>query len=103
MSTSNPAPGVGGTAKDGGLSTADTVADGGPDNKQEDPSFGGDDGKKYEGYVFAPTLQYLKRSSALTDNVLQRSAQGQPSAQRRRHSKRRRPEHRRDGGGRWSE
>ncbi|KAK3072361.1 hypothetical protein LTR53_006939 [Teratosphaeriaceae sp. CCFEE 6253] len=31
MSTSNPAPGVGGTAQDGGLSTAATVADGGPD------------------------------------------------------------------------
>ncbi|KAJ8606782.1 hypothetical protein MRB53_040708 [Persea americana] len=30
MSASNPAPGVGGTAKDGGLSTADTVRDGGP-------------------------------------------------------------------------
>jgi len=30
MSTSNPAPGVGGTAQDGGLSTAATVADGGP-------------------------------------------------------------------------
>lgn len=51
MSTNNPAPGVGGTAKDGGLSTAATVADGGPDSKQEDPSFAGDDGKTYEGCV----------------------------------------------------
>lgn len=50
MSTSNAAPGVGGTAKDGGLSTAATVADGGPDSKQEDPSYAGDDGSKYEGY-----------------------------------------------------
>lgn len=49
MSTGNPAPNVGGTAQDGGLSTAATVADGGPDSKQEDPSFAGDDGKKYEG------------------------------------------------------
>ncbi|KAF1982475.1 hypothetical protein K402DRAFT_397557 [Aulographum hederae CBS 113979] len=36
MSTSNPAPGVGGTAKDGGLSTADTVADGGPSDQNLD-------------------------------------------------------------------
>lgn len=37
--TENAAPGVGGTAKDGGLSTAATVADGGPDDKQEDPDY----------------------------------------------------------------
>ncbi|TKA25525.1 hypothetical protein B0A50_05386 [Salinomyces thailandicus] len=37
--TSNPAPGVGGTAQDGGLSTAATVADGGPDNRREDPTY----------------------------------------------------------------
>ncbi|KAI9655225.1 MAG: hypothetical protein M1831_004935 [Alyxoria varia] len=37
---SNPAPNVGGTAKDGGLSTAATVADGGPDDKEEDPTWG---------------------------------------------------------------
>ncbi|RMZ02013.1 hypothetical protein D0862_06160 [Hortaea werneckii] len=36
MSTSNPAPGVGGTAKDGGLSTAASVADGGPSAQQPD-------------------------------------------------------------------
>ena len=51
MSTENPNYNVGGTAKDGGLSTADTVADGGPDSKQEDPSYAGDDGSKYEGYI----------------------------------------------------
>ncbi|KAF7197938.1 hypothetical protein HII31_00652 [Pseudocercospora fuligena] len=31
--------GVGGTAKDGGLSTADTVADGGPDDPEKDGDF----------------------------------------------------------------
>ncbi|KAK4505757.1 hypothetical protein PRZ48_003722 [Zasmidium cellare] len=31
--------GVGGTDKDGGLSTADTVADGGPDDEEEDGEF----------------------------------------------------------------
>ncbi|KXT14890.1 hypothetical protein AC579_757 [Pseudocercospora musae] len=31
--------GVGGTSKDGGLSTADTVADGGPDDAEEDEDF----------------------------------------------------------------
>jgi len=36
MSTANPAPNVGGTAKDGGLSTAATVADGGPSDQQPD-------------------------------------------------------------------
>ncbi|KAF2716433.1 hypothetical protein K431DRAFT_316557 [Polychaeton citri CBS 116435] len=35
----NPAPGVGGTAGDGGLSTADTVADGGPDGEEEDGTY----------------------------------------------------------------
>ncbi|GAB7366434.1 hypothetical protein MBLNU230_g8231t1 [Neophaeotheca triangularis] len=40
VQTSNPAPGVGGTAKDGGLSTAATVADGGPDDQKEDPTWG---------------------------------------------------------------
>lgn len=34
MSEGNPAYGVGGTAKDGGLSTAATVADEGPDAAQ---------------------------------------------------------------------
>ncbi|KAK5173028.1 uncharacterized protein LTR77_003150 [Saxophila tyrrhenica] len=37
--TSNPADNVGGTSKDGGLSTAATVADGGPDDKKDDPSY----------------------------------------------------------------
>merc|ERR1739841_5370 len=37
VKTSNPAPGVGGTAKDGGLSTAATVSDGGPEDRAEDP------------------------------------------------------------------
>lgn len=37
MSTSNPARGVGGTAQDGGMSTAATVADGGPDPNAKDP------------------------------------------------------------------
>ena len=37
--TSNPNQNVGGTAKDGGLSTADTVADGGEDDKEKDPDF----------------------------------------------------------------
>ncbi|KJX94073.1 hypothetical protein TI39_contig4220g00002 [Zymoseptoria brevis] len=39
--TSNPKPGVGGTAQDGGISTADTVADGGPDDQEakEDETF----------------------------------------------------------------
>lgn len=46
MSTSNPNRGVGGTAQDGGLSTADTVADGGPDGKEQDASYGGDEGSK---------------------------------------------------------
>lgn len=36
MSTSNPAPGVGGTARDGGMSTAATVADGGIDPQAQD-------------------------------------------------------------------
>lgn len=49
MSTGNPAPGVGGTAQDGGLSTADTVADGGPDAKEQDASFAGDDGIAAQG------------------------------------------------------
>lgn len=35
----NPAPGVGGTAQDGGMSTAATVADGGPDDKAADPDY----------------------------------------------------------------
>lgn len=35
----NSAPGVGGTAKDGGMSTAATVADGGPDDKKADPDY----------------------------------------------------------------
>ncbi|KAK1072032.1 hypothetical protein LTR12_003436 [Friedmanniomyces endolithicus] len=39
MSTSNPAPGVGGTAKDGGLSTAATVADGGPSGGEQDSQY----------------------------------------------------------------
>jgi len=39
MSTSNPAPGVGGTAKDGGLSTAGTVSDGGPSGGEKDSQF----------------------------------------------------------------
>jgi len=37
--TGNPAPGVGGTAKDGGLSTAATVEDGGPDDRAQDPDY----------------------------------------------------------------
>lgn len=41
----NPAPNVGGTAKDGGLSTGATVADGGPNDSAADPSYAGDDGK----------------------------------------------------------
>ncbi|PIA98876.1 hypothetical protein CB0940_02443 [Cercospora beticola] len=41
MSTGNPNYGVGGTAQDGGLSTADTVRDGGPDggNRGSDDSY----------------------------------------------------------------
>lgn len=41
MSTSNQNYGVGGTAKDGGLSTADTVRDGGADggNRAEDSTY----------------------------------------------------------------
>lgn len=35
----NPAPGVGGTAKDGGLSTGATVADGGPDDGKADSTY----------------------------------------------------------------
>lgn len=35
----NAAPGVGGTAQDGGMSTADTVADGGPSGKKSDADF----------------------------------------------------------------
>jgi len=35
----NPAPGVGGTAQDGGISTAATVADGGPSEPQADPNY----------------------------------------------------------------
>ncbi|EME47644.1 hypothetical protein DOTSEDRAFT_69561 [Dothistroma septosporum NZE10] len=37
--TGNPNRNVGGTAKDGGLSTADTVADGGPDDAEEDGEY----------------------------------------------------------------
>ncbi|KAK3664371.1 hypothetical protein LTR22_004784 [Elasticomyces elasticus] len=37
--TSNSAPGVGGTSQDGGLSTADTVADGGPSKQASDPDY----------------------------------------------------------------
>ncbi|TKA81757.1 hypothetical protein B0A55_01135 [Friedmanniomyces simplex] len=37
--TSNPAPGVGGTSQDGGLSTAATVSDGGPSEQAEDPDY----------------------------------------------------------------
>lgn len=36
---SNPNQNVGGTAKDGGLSTEDTVADGGEDDAEADPDF----------------------------------------------------------------
>ena len=35
----NAAPGVGGTAQDGGLSTAATVEDGGPDAKAVDGTY----------------------------------------------------------------
>ncbi|USW49845.1 hypothetical protein Slin15195_G031640 [Septoria linicola] len=35
----NPNRNVGGTAQDGGVSTADTVADGGPDAAEEDGDF----------------------------------------------------------------
>lgn len=35
----NDAPGVGGTAQDGGMSIAATVADGGPNNKKDDPDY----------------------------------------------------------------
>lgn len=35
----NAAPGVGGTAKDGGLSTAATVADGGPNDAKKDETY----------------------------------------------------------------
>ena len=52
MSEGNPVYGVGGTAKDGGLSTADTVKDGGPSEQEADASYAGDDGKKYEGCVY---------------------------------------------------
>ncbi|KAE9379465.1 hypothetical protein N431DRAFT_460721 [Stipitochalara longipes BDJ] len=37
--TSNPKFGVGGTSKDGGMSTADTVADGGQDAPEEDGEY----------------------------------------------------------------
>jgi len=37
--TSNSKYGVGGTAKDGGISTADTVADGGQDAPEEDGEY----------------------------------------------------------------
>ncbi|KAK3704063.1 hypothetical protein LTR37_014038 [Vermiconidia calcicola] len=37
--TSNPNENVGDTAKDGGLSTAATVADGGPDDQKSDPTY----------------------------------------------------------------
>ncbi|KAL8752094.1 MAG: hypothetical protein Q9184_005847 [Pyrenodesmia sp. 2 TL-2023] len=35
----NPIYGVGGTAKDGGASTAATVADGGPDDSEKDETY----------------------------------------------------------------
>ena len=35
----NPIYGVGGTAKDGGVSTAATVADGGPNDAEKDPTY----------------------------------------------------------------
>ena len=35
----NPARNVGGTAKDGGLSTGATVADGGPNDSKADPTY----------------------------------------------------------------
>ncbi|KAL8856761.1 MAG: hypothetical protein Q9178_006598 [Gyalolechia marmorata] len=35
----NPIYGVGGTAKDGGVSTAATVADGGPDDSKKDETY----------------------------------------------------------------
>ena len=37
--TGNPARNVGGTAKDGGLSTGATVADGGPNDQKADPTY----------------------------------------------------------------
>lgn len=37
--TGNKVYGVGGTAKDGGASTADTVADGGPDGEEDSGTF----------------------------------------------------------------
>ncbi|KAK5322104.1 hypothetical protein LTR70_003951 [Exophiala xenobiotica] len=52
--TGNPAPGVGGTAKDGGLSTGATVSDGGPNDSAADPSYAGDDGKKADPRYATP-------------------------------------------------
>ena len=39
MSTSNSRSGVGGTAQDGGMSTAATVSDGGPSQQKSDGDF----------------------------------------------------------------
>ena len=49
MSTSNSAPGVGVTAKDGGLSTAASVADGGPNDKEPDGQYLPEGVKSMEG------------------------------------------------------
>ncbi|TKA43715.1 hypothetical protein B0A55_13366, partial [Friedmanniomyces simplex] len=62
MSTSNPAPGVGGTAQDGGLSTAATVADGGP-------SGGGGGGEKDSQYLPPGTESAEKRYSKSEANA----------------------------------
>lgn len=52
MSTSNQNYGVGGTAKDGGLSTADTVRDGGADggNRPEDSTYAPGKSSKYNSW-----------------------------------------------------
>ncbi|EMC96286.1 hypothetical protein BAUCODRAFT_24090 [Baudoinia panamericana UAMH 10762] len=69
MSTSNPAPGVGGTAKDGGLSTAATVADGGPSGSKQDGQYLPEDMESSETPSVLPGSRKLaNEANAKTSN-----------------------------------
>jgi len=80
MSTSNPAPGVGGTAKDGGLSTADTVADGGPNDQAQDPSYAPPGGKPDSGQYVLPLLPSMAaRLTQGHSNTRSKAGPGNPA------------------------
>ena len=82
MSTSNPAPGVGGTAQDGGLSTAATVADGGPSGGEKDSQYlppGTESSEK--PCVYLSTCECLSgRTESLTDSPASRYSKSEENA-----------------------